>query len=142
MEILYPDSFLKNQNWTYLWINSLNFNAACFNYMPSWGLSKYIEIKLLTTCCYFMFLKKKKMRSGTSLLAWFSVWLLMRNISLVIFYYLTKFHCLVAFTLWDIAHYLYCNCFLTRLYCHKVWNQHYLYNQVFFLHGQKVNTKI
>ena len=26
------------------------------------------------------------------------------------FYYLTKFHCLIAFTSWDIGQYVYCNC--------------------------------
>ena len=40
------DPFLKNQNWAYLWINSLKFYAVCFYCMPSWRLSKYIESKL------------------------------------------------------------------------------------------------
>ena len=43
------DPFLKNQNWAYLWTNSLKFNTACFYCIPSWGLSKYIETKLQTT---------------------------------------------------------------------------------------------
>ena len=30
MEILFPDPFLKNQNWVYLWINILKFHIACF----------------------------------------------------------------------------------------------------------------
>ena len=33
--------------------------------------------------------------------------------SLVILYYLTKFHCLVVFTSWDIGQYVYCNILLT-----------------------------
>ena len=42
------------------------------------------------------FLKNKK-RSGTSLLTSFSAWFLKKNISAVIFSYLIKFQCLVAF---------------------------------------------
>ena len=43
---LFPDSFLKNQSWEYLWINSLTFYTVFFYCMPSWGLLKYIETKL------------------------------------------------------------------------------------------------
>ena len=32
---LFPDPFLKNQNWEYLWINSLNFYSVCFKVFPS-----------------------------------------------------------------------------------------------------------
>ena len=65
-----------------------------------------------------------------------------KNISLVRFYCLTKFNCLVAVTAWDIAQYMYCNCLLTRLWRHKLWNKPYLSNQaVLLLHGKKVNTK-
>ena len=41
-------------------------------------------------------------RSGTSPSVSFSAWFLKKNIS-VISHYLTKFHCLFAFTLWDIV---------------------------------------
>ena len=43
VEELVPDAFLKNQNWAYIWINSLKFYIVCFYFMPSSGLSKYIE---------------------------------------------------------------------------------------------------
>ena len=43
VEKLFPDLFLQNQNWAYLWINSLKSYTACFYCMPSWDLSKYIE---------------------------------------------------------------------------------------------------
>ena len=56
-------------------------------------------------------------------------------------YYLAKFHCLVAFTLWDIGQYVYCNCLLTRLWYHKFWNWLYLSNQAVLLHGQKSTQK-
>ena len=36
----------------YLWIDSLKFPTVCFYFMPSLGLSKYIETKLQTTCLY------------------------------------------------------------------------------------------
>ena len=46
IKILFPDSFLRNQNWAYLWINILKFHAAYFYGMPSWGLSEHFETKL------------------------------------------------------------------------------------------------
>ena len=44
------------------WIKSLKFYTVYFYCMPSWGLSKYIETKLQTTCFYLMksFSKKQK----------------------------------------------------------------------------------
>ena len=54
-EKLFPGPFLKNQNWSYLWmINSLKFYTIYFYYIRSWGLSKYIETKLQTTCFYLV----------------------------------------------------------------------------------------
>ena len=53
------------------------------------------------------FIKTK--RSGTSLPASISAWFLKKKISIVIFYYLTQFLCLVVFTSWDIGQYVYCN---------------------------------
>ena len=44
-------------------------------------------------------------------------------------YYLTKFHCLVTFTSWDIGQYVYCNYLLTWLWRHKFCSQLYLSNQ-------------
>ena len=52
VEILFPDPFLKHQNWVCLWINSLTFYTICFYCMPSCGLPKYIETKPQTTCFY------------------------------------------------------------------------------------------
>ena len=97
----------------------LKFYKFCFY----WGLSKYSETKLLTTCFFTLskaFLKSKK-GSETSLLNSFSLWFLKKNIS-VIFYELTKFHCLVAFNSSDIDQYVYCNHLLTRLWRHKFRN--------------------
>ena len=34
---------------------------------------------------------------------------------LFIFYYLSKFHGLIAFTSWDVGEYVYCDCLLARL---------------------------
>ena len=123
-EKLFQDPFLKNQNWAYLWINCLKFYTVCICSMSSWGLSRYIlklSCRTLVITTYKAFLKNKK-RSGTSLSASFSAWFLKKNISVVIFYYLTKFQCLVAFTSWDIGQFVYCNCLLTRLWGQKFWN--------------------
>ena len=123
VEKLFPDPFLKNQNWVYLWINILKFYTVCFYFMPTWRLLKYVETKLQTTFFYLIHsLLKNKKRSGTTFSSSFSAWFLKTNISLVIFCYLTKFYCLVAFASWDIGQYVYCICLLTRLWRHKFWN--------------------
>ena len=55
MGILLPDPSLKIQNWAYFWINSPKFYYSFFFFcMPIWGLSKYIETKLLTTRFYLI----------------------------------------------------------------------------------------
>ena len=99
--------------------------------MPSLGLSKDGETLLQTT--YFRaFLKKNKQRPGASLPASFSSWVMKKNIARVIFYYLTKFHCLVAFTSWDIWQNVICSCLLTRLWQYKFWNQPCIFNQAVY----------
>ena len=55
----FPDPFLKTQNLTYLWINSLKFYTICFYCMQSCGLSKYIETPL-AFMSYEVFFKKTK----------------------------------------------------------------------------------
>ena len=54
----------------------------------------------------FLWSKKK---SGTNFFDSFSVYFLKKNISLVKFYLPNKFHCLVAFTSWDVGKYIICN---------------------------------
>ena len=117
VEKLFSGSFLKNyQNWAYLLINSLKFYTVCFYCMPKWGISKYIEIKLQATCFHLIqIFCNKKMRSTASISASLSAWYFKRNTFLIIFYYLSKFYCLVPFTSWDIGQYMYCNYLLTRL---------------------------
>ena len=67
VEKLFPDSFLKNQNWEYLWINSLKFYAVCFYCISSWGLHILkLSCRPPTFTSFKAFLKNKK-RSGTSL---------------------------------------------------------------------------
>ena len=68
----------------YLWIISLRFYTVSFYCMASWGLSKYIETKLQTTCFHLILSfnnnknnnnnnnNNNNKRSGTSLLASFS----------------------------------------------------------------------
>ena len=77
--------------------------------------------KPLAFISYKAILQNKK-RSRTSLPASFSASFLKKNISLVIFYCLTRLHCLVAFSSWDIKQFVYCNCFSTRLGCYTFWN--------------------
>ena len=120
LETLFPGPFLNNQYWAYLWINSLKFYTVCFFICQVEGYRNILKLscKTLAFASYIVFLKNK-MRSGTSLPVSFSAWFLKKIIFLVISYYLTKFHCLVAFTLWDIGQYVYCS--HLRLWCHKFW---------------------
>ena len=98
VEILFSDLFLKNQNWAYLWINSLKFYIVC--QVEDYQNILKLSCRPLAFNSHKGFLTNKK-RSGTSLPASFSAWFSKKIIYLVLFYYLTKFHCLVAFTLWD-----------------------------------------
>ena len=64
---LFPDSFLKNQNWAHLWVNILKFYTVYFYCMPSWRLSKYIKTRLEIT--YFYLINPfKKTKRGLGLL--------------------------------------------------------------------------
>ena len=62
MQKLSQNLFLKNQNWTYLLINSPKFCTVSFYFMPCWMLSKYIDSKVQTTwlCLKFKFFKKQE----------------------------------------------------------------------------------
>ena len=90
VEKLSPDPLLKNENWAYLLINYLKFYTVCFYHMPSWGYQNMLRLssKPLAITSYKAFLKNKK-RSGIRLPASISAWFLKKNISIVIFYYLT-----------------------------------------------------
>ena len=84
-----------------------------------------------TSCKSFL---KNKIRSWASLPASFSV-------LYVIFYYLAKFYCLVAFTSWDIGQYVYCNYLLIRMWRHKFWDYFVLSTQAVFSKWQKSKDK-
>ena len=60
-----------------------------------------------------------------------------------------NFHCVIAFTSWDIWYVIltswdiwYCNCLLSSLWRHKFWNFSQLSYQAVFLHDQKLKTQI
>ena len=126
----------------YLWINSLNFYSVHFITSPSRWLAQCIKTKLLTTRSHFYkgFLKNKK-RSGNSLPASCYAWFLQKSICFAMFYYLTKFHCLVVSTSWDIRKYMYRNCLLARLWSHKFWDSSYLSNQAVYPTWPKSHDK-
>ena len=86
-----------------------------------------------------LFFKKKS--SETSHPTSFSTWFSKKDISLVMFYYLTIFHWLVAFISRDIGQYVYYNCSFTRLWYHKFWYQLYLSNQAVFSMTKKSRQK-
>ena len=73
MKKLFPDPFLNNQFWAYPWIKSLKFYTVSFYCIPSWGLSKYIETKLKTTCFYIIQNFFKETRRGLELVSLFHI---------------------------------------------------------------------
>ena len=123
---LVPDLFLKSQNWEYLQINSLSFHSFLLSIVCQ--VEDYRNrLKLscipLAFTLYKAFLKNKT-RSGTSLPVSFSECFFKKCVlllysSLVVFYYPTKFHHLVAFASWNVRHYVSYNCLLTRLWLYK-----------------------
>ena len=80
--------------------------------------------------------------SGTSLPVSFAAWFFeKKSISLVIFCYLTKLHCLVAFISWEVVQYVQCKCLLTRLWRHTFWNCPYLSSRAGFFTWAKGQHK-
>ena len=69
---LFPDSFLKNQNWAYLWSNILNLYTFCFNCLPSWDYWMWLKLSCrpFAFTSYKAFLKNNK-RSDTISLSHF-----------------------------------------------------------------------
>ena len=84
-----PDAFLRNENWAYLWINSLKFYTVSIYFIPSWRLSKYIKTKLHTTCYLCRAFLKNKKRSEQKLVSlphflhdfWRKIFLLLYSIN-------------------------------------------------------------
>ena len=72
MEKLFPDTFIKNENWEYIWIDNIKFYAVGFCCIPSiqkvlksidYWQSKSVETKLQIACFhlkYKSFLKTKR----------------------------------------------------------------------------------
>ena len=139
IEKLFPEPFLKNQNWAYLWINILKFDIFYSYFCQVDDYRRWLKLSCrpLAFTSNKAFLKNKK-RSGTSLHASLSAWFWKKNISVVIFYYLTKFQCLVVFASWYIGQYVYCNCFDVK----TVEVNLIFLMKPFLLHDQKVKTKI
>ena len=127
MEKLFLDSFLKKSKLSISLINILKFIYFVFIICQVEDYRNWFKLSCrpLVFTSSKAFLKSKR-RSGTSLPASFSAWLLKEHISLVIFFYLTKAQCLVALTLSDIGQYVYCNSLLTRL-----WRNNFEINLIF-----------
>ena len=105
-------------------INSLKLHTVCFNWILSWGLSKYIEPKLQTTCFYLTLSIFKKWKDQSTKLVYvrhfymifeekyFSCYsLLIDQISLSGCFYLLKYWTICVFQL-----------LVIRLWHHEFWN--------------------
>ena len=140
MEKLFPDCFLKIQNWAYLWFNNLKFYTVCFYCIPSWRLSKNIEID----ADHLRHIKLLKTRRGLELVSLphflHNFW--GKNFFCYILF-LTNFNCLIDFTSRDIIRqHVYSNCLLAML-----WRVSFEINLIFLikrflLHNKNVKAKI
>ena len=130
MEKLFPDAFPKNPNLAYIWINRLKDDTVCFYCIRSWGVSKYSKTKPQTTS--FCLMK----RSGTRLPTSFSAWFLKKIISFVVFYELTKFQFIVAFSSKILGGMYISDCDAINVEINVIF-----LIKPFFLHDQKVKTK-
>ena len=82
VEKLVPESFIKNQNWAYIWINSLKCYKVCF-YCMSKSRSPKIYEKEVSDQLYLLYIRlfknktKQKEVYGTIILIWpsFIAWL-------------------------------------------------------------------
>ena len=84
-----------------------SFIRFVFIVCPNRGLSKYIETRVqisLAFSSYKAFSKNKEVWNWS--FALFSAWFLKKNISRIMMYSLTKFHCLITFFSWDIGQYV------------------------------------
>ena len=123
VEKLFPNSYLKNLNGGYLWINNLTFYTVSFYFMLSCGLSKYI-LKLSCrplafTSCKAFFKKQKRGLELVSLPHCLHVFL--RKI-FILLYSITWPNFIVWLPfLRKILGNVFCNCLLTRLWRHKFW---------------------
>ena len=122
-------------------LNSLKLFVFILWQVEGYGNILKLSCRSLAFTSYYKAFLKNQKRSGTSLPALFSGWVLKKNI---IFCWLTKFHCLVAFTLCKI--FLLCNmCIIIN--CQPGCNTYFEINLIFlikrfFVHDQKVKTKI
>ena len=89
VEKLFPGPFLKNQNWAYLWSFIYFILIVC--QVEEYRKWLKLRCRPLAFTSYKAFIKNKK-RSRTSLPTSFSAWFLKKNVSVVIFYYLTNFN--------------------------------------------------
>ena len=137
---LVPDHFLKDQNWAFLWIDSLKSRTTKIE----WNYQNVLTLRgwPLTFTSYKSFSKKTRKMFGTSLSASFSAWFLEKNISQVIFYQLTKFHCRIVFTSWHIALYVHCSYLFPSLHVIKFEINYSFLIKAFSCMTKKVRTNI
>ena len=82
-----------------------------------WSFMQFVFIVLQVESC------RNKMKLSYRPLAFTSYWVFVFEEKCFSCYILLiKFHCLVAFTSWDIGQYVYYNCSLTKLWRHEFWN--------------------
>ena len=122
-----PDFFAFFQK-SFIWGKAsghqISFNIFLYLGRPSFGhvikTNYKISVYDREMCCILIWFLIRS--SGTGFSTTFCVWLFKKHICHATFYYVTKFHCLVAFTSRDIRQYVYCSYLFPGLSCHKCWN--------------------
>ena len=145
MEKLFPGSFLKNQNCAYLWIKSLKIYTIFLLYAKSRAIKILLKLswRSLAFTSYKAF-KENKKRSGTSLPASFSTWLLNKYFYC---YVLLPEQISLSGALYFVRYWIICvlQLLVNQVVTCKFWNQPYLSNQVVFptwLKSQNKNVNI
>ena len=115
-----PDlfSFLKQALYE-VKASGLQSSFNVFWYPSTWYAAKTNLRLLIQKYAQFRFFRKGY---GDSFYTIFCAWFFKKNGSHLVFYRLTQFHCLIAFTSWDIGQYLCCDCLLHKLWCQRFWN--------------------
>ena len=119
---LVPHTFLKNQNWAYLWINSIKFYEVCFCCVQAMGWQNTLKLKCrplaftLNKACW-----ESKTRSRTSLSASFSEWF-----SKKIFLTLCSINWPLTVSLYEYVYFLKCQrIFFLQIFVNEIvtsWN--------------------
>ena len=117
---------LNNKNPKYILMKEVFKRKVNSKFRLSIIAGKHFKVGLTFQSNFFYLLQWKSFKNYEKCFLFhlnttFCVWFFKENVSHAILYGLTKFHCLAAFTSWDIVQYVYCNFFFPSLWRHRIW---------------------